>query len=109
LASPYRVQSSVTLSVFQDFLSALEVKEVKITETNLTGLERFCGEFGFAEFAGKLSEFRPSTSLKESEDADARGRMAAPLSVSAAVARPVRSVVGFADHFGHSGDLRRVP
>jgi hypothetical protein len=29
-----------------------------------------------SEFAGKLSEFRPSTSLKESEDADARGRIA---------------------------------
>jgi hypothetical protein len=54
LASPYRVQFSVTLSVFQDFLSALEGNAVKIKDTNLTGLERLCSEFGFSEFAGKL-------------------------------------------------------
>jgi hypothetical protein len=77
LASPYRVQSSVTLSVFQDFLSALEGKEVKITATNLTGLELLCGEFVFTELTGKLSEFRALMSLKEAEDADARGRIAA--------------------------------
>jgi hypothetical protein len=77
LTSPYRVQSSVTLSDFQDFLSALKGNAIKITDTNLTGLERLCGEFGFSEFAGKLSEFRPSTSFEKSEDADARGRIAA--------------------------------
>jgi hypothetical protein len=50
---------------------------VKITDTNLTGLEQLCGEFGFSDFAGKLSEFRPSMSFKETEDAKARGRIAA--------------------------------
>jgi hypothetical protein len=36
-----------------------------------------CNEFGFSEPAAKLSEFRLSMSFKESEDADARGRIAA--------------------------------
>jgi uncharacterized coiled-coil protein SlyX len=77
LAAPYRVQSSVTLSVFQDFLSALEGNAIKITDTNLTGLEGLCGEFGFTELTGKLSEFRSSTNFREAKDADARGRIAA--------------------------------
>jgi hypothetical protein len=46
--------------------------------TILAGLKVNVVEFGFTEFAGKLSEFRPSIGLKEAEDADARGRMAAP-------------------------------
>jgi hypothetical protein len=77
LASPYRVSSSVTLSVFQDFLSALEGNAIKITDTNLTGLEGLCGEFGFTELTGKLSEFCSLTSFKEVEVADARGRIPA--------------------------------
>jgi hypothetical protein len=55
--SPYRVQSAVSLSIFRDFVSALEEKAVKITNTNLTGLQRLCEEFGFSEFAAKLSQF----------------------------------------------------
>jgi hypothetical protein len=55
----------------------LEGNAVKITDTNLTGLEVLCDEFGFTEFAGKLSEFRASTSFKAEEDADARGRITA--------------------------------
>jgi hypothetical protein len=66
LASPYRVQSSVTLSVFQDFLSLLEGNAIKVTDTNLTGLERLCGEFGFTELAGKLSEFRSVMGFRRS-------------------------------------------
>jgi hypothetical protein len=55
----------------------LEGNAIKITDTNLTGLEGLCGELGFTDFAGKLSEFRSSTSVKEVKDADARGRIAA--------------------------------
>jgi hypothetical protein len=38
-----------------------------------------CDEFGFSELGAKLSEFRPSMDLKEpeTEDADARRRIAA--------------------------------
>jgi hypothetical protein len=43
----------------------------------LTGLEGLCGEFGFTELTGKLSEFRSSTGFREVKDADARGRIAA--------------------------------
>jgi hypothetical protein len=36
-----------------------------------------CEEFGFSEIAAKLSEFHPSTDVKEAKDADARGRISA--------------------------------
>jgi hypothetical protein len=49
------------------------VNHSQISESSHTSTTLF--ENG-SEFAGKLSEFRPSTSLKESEDADARGRIA---------------------------------
>jgi hypothetical protein len=76
--SPYRVQSSVSLSTFREFLSALEGNAIKITDTNYTELHRLCHEFCFSELAAKLSEFRPSMDLKEAEteDANARGRIA---------------------------------
>jgi hypothetical protein len=78
LVSPYQVQSSVSLSIFREFLSALDGNAIKITDTNYTELERLCNEFCFTELAAKLSEFRPSLDLKEAEteDADARGRIA---------------------------------
>jgi hypothetical protein len=75
--SPYRVQSPVSLSIFREFISALEANAINITDTNFTELNRLCGEFGFTELAAKLSEFRPSMDFKEAEDADARGRIAA--------------------------------
>jgi hypothetical protein len=79
LISPYQVQSSVSLSIFREFLSALEGNSINITDTNLTELHQLCEEFGFSELSVKLSEFRPSMGFKEgeSEDADARGRIAA--------------------------------
>jgi ribosomal protein L29 len=76
-ASPYRVQSSVPLGLFREFVAALEGKAVTITDTNFTGLERLCDEFGFEGLAKHLSEFRRSTGLKEAENGDPRGRIAA--------------------------------
>jgi hypothetical protein len=76
-ATPYRVKSSVTLSHFREFVSALEGKEVEITDTNFTWLQRLYKKFDFSEFAAKLSEFRRSMGFQEAEDADARGRIAA--------------------------------
>jgi hypothetical protein len=55
--APQRVQSSVILSTFREFVSELEVKTVKIPDTNLTALPRFCEEFGLDEFAAKFSQF----------------------------------------------------
>jgi hypothetical protein len=75
--APYRIKSSVTLPDFREFVSALEGKEVEITDTNFAGLQRLCEEFGFSDFAAKLSEFRPSTGFQEAADAGARGRIAA--------------------------------
>jgi hypothetical protein len=77
LAAPYRAKASVTLPVFRDFVSELEGNGVTVTDTNFAGLRRLCEEFGFDEFAVKLSKFRPSQGLNGAEDAEARGRIAA--------------------------------
>jgi hypothetical protein len=81
LVSSYRVQSLVSLSIFWEFLSALEGNAINITNPNLTELDQLCDEFDFSELPAKLSEFRPSINFKETEteaeDADARGRIAA--------------------------------
>jgi uncharacterized small protein (DUF1192 family) len=80
LVSPYRVQSSVSLSIFREFISTLKGNVINITDTNFTELDRLCEEFGFSELATKLSEFRPSMRFKEGEtedaDADAGVRIA---------------------------------
>jgi hypothetical protein len=57
LTAPYRVKSSVFLSIFREFVSELEGKTVNITETNLSELQLLCKEFGFDEFSTKLSKF----------------------------------------------------
>jgi hypothetical protein len=78
LGSPYRIQSPVSLSIFREFLSALEGNAINITNTNFTELDRLSKEFGFSELAAKLSEFHFSPDFKEAkaEDANARGRIA---------------------------------
>jgi hypothetical protein len=77
LDAPYQVQSSVTLPIFREFASELEGNAVTVTDTNFAGLRRLCEEFGFGEFAVKLSNFQPSQGLNGGEDAEARGRIAA--------------------------------
>jgi uncharacterized coiled-coil protein SlyX len=77
LVSPSRLQSSVSLSIFREFLSELAGNAINITDTNFTELQRLCEEFGFTELVAKLSEFRPSIDFKEEEDANVRGRIAA--------------------------------
>jgi hypothetical protein len=83
LVSPYRVQSPVSLSIFREFLSALEGNAINITDTNFTEFHRLCKEFDFSELAAKLSEFRSSMNFNEgeteseTEDSDARERIAA--------------------------------
>jgi hypothetical protein len=57
LGSPYRVQSSISLSIFREFLSALKGNSITITDTNLTELHQLCEEFGFSELSVKLSKF----------------------------------------------------
>jgi Fe-S-cluster formation regulator IscX/YfhJ len=74
--SPCRVQSLVPLSIFREFLSALERNTINITDTNFTELHQLCEEFGFSEIAAKLTEFHPSMDFKEAEHADAREQIA---------------------------------
>jgi hypothetical protein len=66
-AVPYRIQSPVTLSIFREFVSALEGKAVKITDTNFTGLQRLCEEFNFSDFSPKVSKLS-----QRSEDSQGR-------------------------------------
>jgi hypothetical protein len=75
LVSPYRVQSSVSLFIFREFLSTLKGNAINITDTNFTELHRLSKEFGFSQLAAKLSEFRPSMDSKESKDAEIRERI----------------------------------
>jgi hypothetical protein len=72
LATPYPLKSSVTLSIFREFVSAFEGNAVKITNTNFAGLQQLCEEFGFHEFAAKLSEFEYPNGFEETQDARTR-------------------------------------
>jgi hypothetical protein len=70
----------VSLSIFQEFLSALEVNVINITATTFTQLLQLCEEFDFSDIAPKLSEFRISMDFQdaatETEDSNAGGRIA---------------------------------
>jgi hypothetical protein len=55
--SPYRVQSPVSLSIFQEFVRELEGNPIDITKTKLRELQRLCEEFGFEAVSAKLSKF----------------------------------------------------
>jgi hypothetical protein len=74
LASPYRVQSFASLSIFQEFISALKGTSINITDTDFTELHRLCEEFDFSEIAANLSKFRRSMDFKEAEEATAEGQ-----------------------------------
>jgi hypothetical protein len=80
LISPYRVQSPVSLSIFREFLSALNGNSINITDTNFTELQQLCNDFDFSELAAKLSDFRRSIDFRkpkgEAKDVNARGRIA---------------------------------
>jgi hypothetical protein len=67
LASPYRVQSPVSLSIFREFLSALEGNAINITDTNLTELHQLYEEFGFTEIGATLTPQRPSVPSLDSQ------------------------------------------
>jgi hypothetical protein len=67
LVSPYRVQSLVSLSIFREFISALEGNAITITGTHFTDIHRLYEEFCFSELAAELSEFHSSMDFKEGE------------------------------------------
>jgi hypothetical protein len=77
LASPYRVKSPVTLTIFREFVAELERNAVAITNTNFRRLQQLPKGFGFDDLTVKLLEVQPSICFKESEDTKARRRTAA--------------------------------
>jgi hypothetical protein len=71
--------SCFSLFIFREFISALDRNPIDTTDTIFTELHRLCKKFVFPELAVKFSDFRSSTDGKdtETEDGDARGRIAA--------------------------------
>jgi hypothetical protein len=57
-ACPHALRSSVSVSIFRQFVSALEGGAVAITNANILGPSQLCEEFGFEDLAVKLSRFR---------------------------------------------------
>jgi hypothetical protein len=76
LASPYKLRSTVPLTLFRQFVSALEGNEIEITSANISGLTQLCEEFGFEDLRSKLSEFPPPRGTA-AKDTEARERTAA--------------------------------
>jgi hypothetical protein len=72
---PYSVQAPVSVNDFRQFVSALEDKDVEVTNVNFGGLSLLCDEFRFEGLSERLSAFRQSADFKEaavSEDSEAR-------------------------------------
>jgi hypothetical protein len=57
LVSPSRVESSVSVSIFREFLSRSEGNAMNITDTKLRELDWLREKFGFSEIAAKHREF----------------------------------------------------
>jgi hypothetical protein len=57
------------VSVFREFVSALEGTMVKVTNNNFSALSQLCEEFHFRDLAAPLSQFRPSEDFKEDTEA----------------------------------------
>jgi hypothetical protein len=79
-ASPYTVQSQVSLTDFGEFVSALEGNAITITNDNFKGLSALCDEFGFGDLAALVSQFRDSDGCRKAEtvkDSEVRRRLLA--------------------------------
>jgi hypothetical protein len=62
--SPSQIQSPISLSIFRDFVTALNGQTIEITTANLSGLDQLSKEFGFSEFSSKLSKFNPNSHFR---------------------------------------------
>jgi hypothetical protein len=63
--APYDLKSRVSLSDFQEFVSALQGTPVKVTSNNFEGLSQLCEEFHFRDLSAQLSQFRQFVDFKE--------------------------------------------
>jgi hypothetical protein len=75
--TPYRVQSGVSLADFQDFVSALEDKQINISNKNIPGLLQLSSEFGFQVLLGKLASHQQFQGLVNSQMAGCQSRISA--------------------------------
>jgi hypothetical protein len=71
LTSPSKLCSTVPLTLFRQFVSALEGNAIEITSANISELSQLFEKFGFEELRAKLSEFPPPPGTA-AEDTEAR-------------------------------------
>jgi hypothetical protein len=79
-ASPYNVESEVSLEIFEEFVAAIQGNPITITKDNFEGLTALCQEFRFSDLDSALSEFHVSDDSGEGEsgtDPEARKRIVA--------------------------------
>jgi hypothetical protein len=72
---PYKIRSSVPLSIFLQFVLALNGNTLTITDSNLVGLSLLCEEFGFETLGAQLLEFKQSRKQNGIEDTEVRTRI----------------------------------
>jgi hypothetical protein len=78
VAAPYVLQSSVSLNIFHDFISALEDRAIQITSNNYAGLILLANEFGCENLVDQLEIFRQTAEFKISnstQDVDLREKI----------------------------------
>jgi hypothetical protein len=75
--TPYRIYSGVSLDDFQDFVSALQNKPIKINDRNFPRLSQLSEEFGFQALLAKLSAHRWSSGLSDAQTEECRSRISA--------------------------------
>jgi hypothetical protein len=59
-SDPYSLQSTVSLSIFREFGSALEGNSIEITARNIPGVSQLCEKFGFRDLTANFHNFEPS-------------------------------------------------
>jgi hypothetical protein len=68
-ALPYHLNCGISLSDLGEFVSALDGKPVRISNSNFRGLSHLCDRFGFRALATQISEFRASEDFKKATEA----------------------------------------
>jgi hypothetical protein len=64
-STPDGVRSPVSVDNFHQFVSALEEKNVEVTNGNIDGLSMLCDEFCFFGLSERLSAFQQSADCKK--------------------------------------------
>jgi hypothetical protein len=107
LQKPYVVKSQVSLDVFNDFISALEDKEVNITSENFDGLSDLSLEFGFGYLSSDLAQWQESQRPQESEVSTDDGVSRRLLALEELVFQLTRQIAALSDENRGLAEERR--